>query len=671
MAAPGRSRLVVLSLLVVLLAGLIGYRLYGLQVERSDEFRKRAAQQHRSTITVMDPRGAILDREGRELAVSIESQSLYAHPRRVAQPERVAELLAPVIGVSRKELLDQLRSDKPYVYLKRFLDPETVEAVQELELAQGDVASIGFEPQPRRIYPQGKLGVHFLGYATIDGVGVEGLEKELDAALQGGSSVYLVLQDARSGGIRQLVRPPEKRPMDVVLSIDLVLQHIAERELDQALRETGTKAASAVVLDPRSGQVLALANRPAADPNRYGRSRDAERVNRALVHFYEPGSTFKFVPMAAALERGAVSKHQRIFCENGSYMLGSRRIRDVSRKGLLTPAEIIAYSSNIGMVKITSSLSEQALAETISAFGFGHRTGIELPGESPGLTNAVERWSSFSKASLSFGQEIGVTPMQMAQALAIVANGGYRIPPRLVLGTRGPDGTFHRFATPDITRVIRSETASELRGMLEGVIESGTGSLAGVPGYRVAGKSGTAQKALAGGGGYSETDYIASFGGFGPTEEPELVVLVVLDTPRGERHQGGRVAGPVFARIMQDSLRYLRIPARRDLGTAPLSLRAGNQGATPLTTPREASPADARWTEAGEVPDLRGMSLREAVAQLALHGYRTEVRGSGRVVRQSPAPGTRLAAGSLCSIRLRPAPSPSVARSASRERSAG
>lgn len=646
MTDKGRLRLILLSSMVALVAAAVGARLWQLQVHHNERFARRAERQHQSRLTVQAVRGAILDREGRELAVSLKTESFYAHPHRIADPEALAAKLAPVLGTRERTLLKRLRSDKPFVYLERFFDPRTAAAVRELV---HDEHGLGFETEPKRIYPRGKLGVHVLGFATIDGDGVEGVELEFDEILSGDPTVYLVQQDARHGRLRQLIRAPERRPRDVVLTIDLVLQHLAERELDRAMRETGAHAATALLMNPSTGQVLALANRPAADLNRYAEATTEQRINRALVHFYEPGSTFKFVPMSAALEAGKIGNHQRVFCENGYYNTGKRVIHDVVPHGMLTPRQILEKSSNIGMVKIVSRLKERELYETIRNFGFGARTGIELPGESPGRIAGIESWSGFTRASLSFGQEIGVTALQMCSAMAAVANDGVLVPPRVVLGTRDHDDSFQGFDAPKPRRVVSSRTATAVREMLESVVATGTGTRASLQRYRLAGKSGTAQKAMPGGG-YSETEYIASFGGFGPLSDPQLAALVVLDSPRGGRHQGGAVAAPVFGRIMDEALTYLHVPGDADPRHDPHLRQAS------VETKTAGPPAANRSTVAagtpGRVPDVRGMSLRRAAATLAAHGFHARVEGHGVVTRQQPGPGSPLATGQTCLLRL-------------------
>jgi cell division protein FtsI (penicillin-binding protein 3) len=401
-----------------------------------------------------------------------------------------------------------------------------------------------------------------LGFASIDGEGVEGVEQRYDYELSGDPTLYLVLQDGLNGLVRQkTIDAPDKQPRDLVLSIDANLQHFVERELDRAMRDTGARGTSAILMDPATGRVLALANRPAADPNRYGAATDAQRVNRAVVHQYEPGSTFKIASMSAALEHRAVRPDQLVDCERGSYVFRGRRIRDIGRNELLSARQVFEKSSNVGMVKIVHGVDPHDLRNTIVRLGFANRTGIELPGEVPGSLSPVSRWSAQTQPSLAFGYEISVTVVQMASALSVIANDGIRVPPRVALGLRDANGRIHRFDTPPPTRAISSRTARELAAMMEGVVLRGTGTRARLTGYRVAGKSGTARKIVD--GRYSDSHFFASFGGFAPASAPLLVGLVLIDTPRG-KYNGGEVAAPVFGRIMEDALRYVRAPRDED-----------------------------------------------------------------------------------------------------------
>jgi len=643
---PGvTSRIRLLFLAVSIMALVVGARLVVLQVFRCEDLRARASFQHRREIQVPATRGAIVDRNGRELAVSLKTESLFAHPRRVGDPREAARLLAPIVGLTEDQILVRLRSDKPFAYIHRFLEPEQARAVRDLDLPVGINEPFGFHPSFKRYYPRGRLGVHVVGFANIDGKGVEGMEARFDSDLRGEPTSYIVLQDGQNGLLRQkILRAPERTPRDVVLSIDLVLQHAAERELDRAMSHSGARAASAVLMDSATGQILALANRPAADANHYGQACAEAKINRAVVHEYEPGSTFKIVSMAAVLEQDKVRPGDRFDCENGLLITGRRRIRDSSPHDMLSALDIMVKSSNIGMVKIARRIESPQLRQTISRFGFGARTGIELPGERAGSLRPIAEWSDYSHDSLAFGHEIGVTVVQMASAFAVVANDGIRIPPRLVLGLADTD-SIERSDSPRSHRVISSSTARLLTSMLEETVARGTGTNADLPGYRLAGKTGTAQKLVD--GSFSETEYMASFGGFGPVSSPRLVGLVVLDTPDGDRRHGGQVAAPVFARIMESALRYLRVPGDEEIPTV-----VGTKVATrEVSQPRPRAMAN-RGESPGAVPDLRGLSMREAISTITSRGYRPQVVGTGFVVEQHPAAGTLLARDEPCRVRL-------------------
>jgi cell division protein FtsI/penicillin-binding protein 2 len=644
-----RTRLRLLCAGVLALACGIALRLAFLQLVDADWLRSRAQGQRWREIEVPATRGAIFDREGRELAVSLHTESLFAHPWRVREPGRVARLLAPVIGIGERKLIEQLGSSKSFEYLHRFLEPEQARAVRELDLPLGDNKPLGFLPSAKRYYPHGRLAVHALGFANVDGVGLDGVEHELDSVLRGAPLRYLVLRDGQNGCLRRTRVGQARPPHDVQLTLDLVLQHVVERQLDLALESSGARAASGLLLDPATGQVLALANRPTVDANHYGQAHPEARVDRAVVRQYEPGSTFKAVTMAVAIERGQVRPEQRFDCENGSWVHHERRIRDSSPLGVITATEILEKSSNIGMAKIIRPLAPEALRESILRFGFGSRTGIELPGELPGVVPAVAEWSAQSQASLAFGHEIGVTALQMASALATLAHDGVRIAPRLVLGTIDPQGRTHERPQPAPERVVSSATARVLASMLEGAVVRGTGKAARLQGYRIAGKTGTAQKIVD--GRYSESEFMASFAAYGPVSAPRLVALVVLDTPHGPRHMGGQVAAPPVGHILEEGLRYLRVPYDEALPARPqdrssAQRRAPARRPPPVTLPAGGAPGP------GLLPDLRGLSAREAIVALASRGCRPRIEGRGIVVEQDPPGGAPVSAGGPCRVRL-------------------
>jgi cell division protein FtsI (penicillin-binding protein 3) len=651
-----RFRLILLCVWVALASTAVGARLYSLQIKNHARFTARATEQHQDEFTLQARRGALLDRHGRTLAVSLSTRSFYAHPKRVEDAEAAAAVLAGKIAMSRKNIVAELNSKKSFVYLHRFLELETARQVEKLGLDNEDRPALlaigadkpfGFQPETKRFYPRGRVASHVIGFADMDGNGVAGTENRFNDTLQGDPTTYLALKDARNGSIHHPVREPARQSADVRLTLDLSLQHLLERELDDAMRRTGAKAAMSVMLDPRSGHVLAMANRPTIDRSNRGnrRVREDARANRAIEHYFEPGSTFKIVPMALALENKTIDLGERIYCHDGKryYTSYGRSIRDVGKNGMLTPSAIMAKSSNIGMTKINRRLNAEKVREGILRFGFGQRTGIELPAESPGSLTDLEDWSLFTHDSVAFGQEIGVTALQLASAMATIANDGIRVEPRIGLGTQDGEGRVTLFAAAPSHRVVSQQTAWAVRSMLEEVVEKGSGTAARLPGYRVAGKSGTAQKKDAVGKFYSEADFIASFAGFAPASDPRLVVLVTLDSPRGNRRQGGEIAAPVFGRILAEALQYLRVPKDSEppFNTGvPMIVENGLDNAP---NPSARTP--------GRVPDVRHRTLREAIATLSAHGYRVRVDGSGEVISQSPAPGTALAPGGVCDLR--------------------
>lgn len=571
-----RRRLTILFVVVGLSVLGIGARLVYLQVGCSEELRQRAAGQQRREVPVNARRGTIYDREGRELAMSLEAKALYVHPPRLSRAEAAdaARKLATVLELSESALLEKMQQNKTFVYLDRAIDPAREAAILALGLPLGDNAAFDFIPGSQRYYPHDRLAVHVIGFANVDNEGLEGIEKELDYELNGEPTRHVFLHDAHRGRRMETIRPTGKQPWDVVLTLDATLQHMVESELDLAMQETNARAASAVVLDPATGEVLALANRPAAGLERYGSSSADSRTNRAVVHQYEPGSTFKVVSMAAALEHNRVRPNQLFDCENGLFVYNKRTIRDISRNGILTAQQVLEESSNVGMAKIVLNMNGADLRETIAAFGFGERTGIGLPGELPGRLGALKDWTGQTIPSLGFGYEVNVTVLQMASALATVANDGVRLAPRVVLGIRDDRGVFTRSERPAPQRAISSRTVRELTAMMEGVVLRGSGTRARIPGYRIAGKSGTAHKWVD--GDYSDSERIASFGGFAPISDPALVTLVVLDSPKG-KHYGGETAAPVFRRIMETALPHVRAVADdHELNVAELRPSSGD-----------------------------------------------------------------------------------------------
>jgi cell division protein FtsI (penicillin-binding protein 3) len=647
-------RLMLLALTASLWAVGVVLRLVHLQVLERGAFERLAARQSERTINLDPRRGPILDRNGQELALSVDADSIYAVPQDVTQPERTATVLARALrldAAGRKELLAQLQRNRAFVWVKRKVDPTTARAVRDLQLD-----GIGFFTENRRYYPKRELASQVLGYVGVDNTGMSGIEYAYEDFIKGRAAKVVVRTDAR----RRPVGHTEKPSTDghaVVLALDESLQHAAERELDRAMFETASIAGVVVVLDPRTGEVLALANRPTFNPNRFAAYPSSRWKNRAVADAYEPGSIFKLVTAAAALEEKVVDPDEILDCGLGSIDVAGQRINDHAVFDHLTFRDVMARSSDIGMIRVGQRLGRDNLDRYIRKFGFGAPSGVDLPGESSGLLRPTERWSALSVASLSFGQEIGVTALQMALAAGVVANGGYLMKPLVVRRVEDSRGSVVKAFRPyAVRRVLEADTVSTLGEILKAVVRDGTGKRAAIPGYVVAGKTGTAQKIDATGR-YSMIDHVASFVGFVPASRPALVVLVSLDTPRGPRNQGGDVAAPVFARVAEHGLRRLAIPpddpARVLRAAAPRA-----DGVVPAALRSERKPAPAPETQPGLMPDLRGQSAREAAIAAARRGLAVELSGWGRVVAQSPAPGTEIEAGMTCVLTLSREPIP-------------
>jgi cell division protein FtsI (penicillin-binding protein 3) len=491
---------------------------------------------------------------------------------------------------------------------------------------------------------------------------MSGVEYTFEEALKGRKETVVVTTDARRRPVGHTEKPSTEG-LNVVLALDETIQHVAERELDRAMAETQSIAGVVVVVEPFTGEILAMANRPTFNPNRFAAYPAARWKNRAVADAYEPGSIFKLVTAAAGIQERVVEVHEVLDCGRGAIEIAGITINDHAVYDKLTFAQAVAKSSDIGMIRVAQRLGREQFARYMREFGFGAATGVDLPGESAGLLRPTSRWSALSLASLSFGQEVGVTALQMAMATAAVANGGYLMKPLILRSVEDREGRVVKEAKPlAVRRVLQPETVSTLTEILKMVVREGTGKQAAVPGYVVAGKTGTAQK-VDPSGRYSMIDHVASFVGFVPASRPALVILVSLDTPRGPRNEGGDVAAPVFARVAEQALRHLSVPSDdqdRVIRVAPVRpetiLRASYRPSPAGGAPAIGSAPSSPGTEGNPrlMPDLIGASAREAALQAARRGLIVELKGSGRVVEQVPAPGTEVEPGQDCRLRLSP-----------------
>ncbi|MFA5339690.1 MAG: penicillin-binding transpeptidase domain-containing protein [Candidatus Omnitrophota bacterium] len=544
----------VFSFFIILLSILLIRVLY-LQLARSYSLTLLAKKQHTAAIELQPTRGTIYDRNMRPLAVSLNMESVFADNRVIADKKAAAKRLAQAMGLSEQFVYQRINRDKGFVWIKRKLSPAESARVKALK-----IKGIDFLKESKRVYPNNSLASQIVGYAGTDNKGLEGLELKDDGYLKGSPGYRATYRDARRREIASFEYEyyPAADGLDLVLTIDDIIQHIAERELDWAVKKFHPIGACIIVMDPNNGDILAMSSRPTYDLNAFQRASAESRRNRAVTDMYEPGSIFKIVTASAALEEKKVGLKDRFFCENGAWSHGGGKVlHDHTGHGWLTFREVIEKSSNIGTVKVALKLGGNNLYTYVRKFGFGDMTGIDLPGEVPGFIRPPSQWSGTSIYAIPMGQEISVTPMQMGCAMSVIANGGKLVKPRVIQAIQDKHGEIIKEFPPAAVRETLSEgTAATMRDILSGVVADGTGKLAQVEGYDVAGKTGTSQKIE--NGAYSHSKFIGSFVGFAPAKDPKIVVVVMLDQPHPQ-YYGGVVAAPVFSRVVKDTLRYLEI----------------------------------------------------------------------------------------------------------------
>lgn len=553
---PSRFRRYVVLLLMLCGFGIILFRLVNLQVLQAAELTARADRQHQKSVTLEGARGSVTDRHGKVLAMNMEVPSVFGVPTSLDNPSSVARSLSPILRVRRGEIERKLRQDKHFVWLARKVEPE-----QGRKLEQLSIDGIGTVMEGRRFYPKGPLLAHLLGFVGMDGQGLEGLERRYDSNLRGEKRVTILQRDALGRtvfpkGLSQQAPTPGGT---LTLTIDEVIQFIAEKELEEAVDQARAIGGTIIVMEPQTGAILAMAVSPRFNPNNVSNLTPDRWRNRALTDTYEPGSTMKVIVAAGALEEKVMRPGSMIFGENGRMTVANTTIHDHEKLGWMTFSQMLHKSSNIGAAKTGMLLGEQRLYRYLQLFGFGQKTDIDLPGEVSGLLKSPKEWGRRSLASISMGQEIGVTPLQMVSAVAAVANNGVLMKPYVVAEIRDHRGQVVKETLPQVKRrLISPGTATTLTTILEGVVTNGTGTKAAIPGFRVAGKTGTAQKVDPQTGTYSKKQLIGSFVGFVPADAPRLAMIVVIDEPQGEGW-GGVVSAPVFQRVGEQVLTYLGV----------------------------------------------------------------------------------------------------------------
>jgi cell division protein FtsI (penicillin-binding protein 3) len=654
---------------VLLGAGKVLHRAYQIQLQNPESYERH----YREEIEVETRRGNIYDRRGAELAVSVELDSFFADPVALRanqiDPVSLARSLAGVLHVDAEQLITRLNGKRRFVWLKRRASPTESQAMAKLDLLG---KGLGVRKEPRRYYPGVTTAAHVLGFTDDEGRGVEGVERSFETRLHGAVDKVAAILDARGGVVfsEELIDGQAAQGKNLTLTLDRELQGIAERELELGVRAVEARAGHIVMMDPSSGEILALANYPTFNPNQPGAAEPAARRNRAVTDRFEPGSVIKAFTVAGALAAGVIAPSQRIDCEDGAMQVAEYTIHDSHRFKELTPAEILAHSSNIGTAKIGAALGRPGLFRALRRFGFGARTELDLPAEAEGILRHYKRWYDMDAATISFGQGMSATSVQLASAMAAIANGGRLMKPLLVSRVTDAEGNVVEEFAPSVRRqVVPAHVARLIGDMLTAVTgEGGTGEAAAMDGYVVAGKTGTAQKADYTRGGYAEDQWIATFVGFVPAQHPRLVISVVIDEPVIE-HYGGTVAGPVFRRVAEASLRHLGVAPLQ--GGAKLSeivkrMRADEaelakaQTLTPeaLAAKRQETDDEAEADEpvqSGQVrvPDLLGKGARNALVLLRQAGLSGTLSGSGAVSEQSPEAGKAVASGALVQLVLR------------------
>ena len=632
----------VLLCIAVVLVG----RLFFLQIIDKSDLQAKNLSQVQVDRKLQSPRGTIYDRNGRPLAMSVVTKSLYADPKMIKQsPSEVAELIAPYVTMSKEDIVKSLQEDTAFVWIDRMMEPEKSKAVAQL-IEDKNLEGLNFVEESKRYYPNGNLAAQVLGFVGTDDKGLDGLEMVLDDELKGGIQKELVATDRKGNAIFGSVLSkylPDKGK-SVTLTIDASIQFIAERALDKAMEDTGAKHASVIVMDPKTGEILAMANRPTYDPNHYSQGSEEDFKNIAVTNLYEPGSTFKPIIASAALASGKW-KLDQVYNDKGSFAANGHIIRNWNGEGYgpVRLLDILKYSINTGMAEIGTLTGADILSKYIRDYGFGSETGIELPGEGAGILYNPEDMSKLDVATMSIGQGIAVTPLQMVRAFGALSNGGAMMKPHIIKSYSNSQGDVTSTTeTSVVGQPVPAETAKTIVDILEKEVSEGGGTKAMVEGYHFGGKTGTAQKLDTKHGGYLDGQYIASFIGFGPVEDPKFVVLVVIDDPQKGSYYGSQIVAPVFKDIVSQLVRYYQMSPYVKEST-PVAVKAAN------TLPEPKPGSDGSVT----LPNFTGFTYGEVRDWLHKAGLAFKPDGTGTATSQDESGGTTVKAGTAITVHFR------------------
>jgi cell division protein FtsI (penicillin-binding protein 3) len=621
-----RIRIYIIGICFFLVFCLIFLRAYQLQILKGSQLSALAKKGYTGKLTLISQRGTIFDRNGKELALSIEVDSLYCYPKKVKNKKTAATRLARALHLNKRDVLKKLHSSRSFAWIKRKVTPEEINSVKEL-----NIIGVDFTKESRRYYPCMETGAHVIGFASQDNKGLEGIELRYNRYLEGQEARFSRIHDALG---RPLIfdgpRIEKQDPFNLILTLDKDISYKAQKALREAVRKSRARSGVCIVMRPQTGEILAMAVVPEFNPNIFWQYQPYEWRNRAITDCFEPGSTQKTFLLAGALEEGVISPETVLNCEKGEYAIGSFIIHDSRPFGMLKVGEIIKFSSNIGAIKIGQRLGAERFNYYLKRFGFGEQTGIDFPGERKGILRPIRNMSLVGKNTLYFGQGISVSPLQLAMAFGAIANGGHLMRPYIVKSIVDQKGEAIRNFYPFTIRdVISPETAEKVRGILEGVVrKDGTAPKAAIKKYSVAGKTGTAQKVDPMKKTYSNKKFVAIFGGFTPSDSPALVILVALDEPKGIPY-GGIVAAPVFSDVGCWTLNHLNVaPSFQQDLSHPIE--------------RKEKIVVLRPDFPGSIPNLRGLGVRDVLKKAKQLGLKVVIKGSGMVVKQVPKPGTPL-----------------------------
>ncbi len=646
-----RFRIVSLFAVFAFLFVILIARAFQLQILSDKTLKPLAQKQHLKSLQLQPDRGLIMDRNGEKLAISIQMDSVCAEPAKISNPETAASGLASILGESKDELYKKIATDKNFCWIARMVSPTQASAIQAL-----NIEGVFLIKEPKRFYPNQTLAGSVLGFVGMDASGLEGIELKYNDYLKREPEKVLWGRDAKGTKLflkDNLTREKSEREYNILLTIDSRIQYLVETQLREAVNEKMAKGGLAIVMDPRTGEILAMAQEPALNPNAFGKANPESRKNRAIADAFDPGSTFKPVVASAAMEEGVLTERDRIFCENGAFKVANRVIHEAQRKkhGYLTFREVLKYSSNIGSAKIGQRLGKDVFYQYIKDFGFGSKTGVDLPGEASGILRPASRWSTVDAATIAFGQGISVTAMQLISAFSAIANKGVLMKPYIVKGLVDNKGQMIQEYKPTVVRQVLSvPTALRMSSILTDVVSAadGTGKNARIQDVSVAGKTGTSQKFDFSSNRYSSERVRTSFVGFFPVEDPRVTIFVMIDEPKKDKW-GGVAAAPVFRHIGEQILRCYDGNAGETLELLDEKKEIRKDTGIRLVSTKEEEPVEVMADES-LMPDFRGKSLKRVLKMARERGIALNAVGSGWALRQEPSPGVPVGANAACTV---------------------